>query len=42
ASRRWETLKYEVMQMEQARRSTLHRSTVISSGSAGSNDPNIG
>ncbi|CAF3082773.1 unnamed protein product [Rotaria socialis] len=42
ASRRWETLKYEVMQMEQAHRSTLHRSIVTSSGSARSNDPNIG
>ncbi|CAF4604857.1 unnamed protein product, partial [Rotaria socialis] len=30
------------MQMEQAHRSTLHRSTVTSSGSARSNDPNIG
>ncbi|CAF3055234.1 unnamed protein product [Rotaria sp. Silwood2] len=41
ASRRWETLKNEVLQIEQARRSGFHRATITSGNSAG-NDPNIG
>lgn len=41
ATRRWETLKYEVMQIEQARRSAQHRSTITSSTTAAANDPNI-
>lgn len=42
ALRRWETLKNEVVQMEQSHRTASHRGTVTSSGNTSGNDQTIG